>query len=106
MRLSRCGWITQRRRQPRIDALEAGFSVLASRLLLWEGGLRVDRPGGHRYTQGEPCGSSSVVEHRLAKARVAGSSPVSRSSPKARSALVCGSPTDLRLPVPGAVPKW
>ena len=26
------------------------------------------------------CGSSSVVEHRLAKARVAGSSPVSRSS--------------------------
>jgi hypothetical protein len=33
-----------------------------------------------RYTQKVPSGSSSVVEHRLAKARVAGSNPVSRSN--------------------------
>src|SRR5262249_52592669 len=43
-------------------------------------GARVDRSRPCRYTRRVPSGSSSVVEHRLAKARVAGSSPVSRSS--------------------------
>jgi hypothetical protein len=54
-----------------------------------------------------------VVEHRLAKARVAGSSPVSRSSQhgsdpaQARiTGLAFQRPPELVFPVQGAVPKW
>jgi hypothetical protein len=54
-----------------------------------------------------------VVEHRLAKARVAGSSPVSRSSQLgsdlAQACITglasCMTP-EVVFPVQGAVPKW
>jgi predicted ABC-type transport system involved in lysophospholipase L1 biosynthesis ATPase subunit len=44
-------------------------------------GSRFDLVLAARYTQTCDCGSSSVVEHRLAKARVASSNLVSRSIP-------------------------
>ena len=54
-----------------------------------------------------------MVEHRLAKARVAGSSPVSRSSqpgsdpaPARITGLASQMPPELVFPVQGAVPKW
>ena len=45
---------------------------------------RFDRIWAARYTRNCDCGSSSVVEHRLAKARVASSNLVSRSNPLLR----------------------
>ncbi len=45
------------------------------------------RKGSSPFPRTIPCGSSSVVEHRLAKARVAGSSPVFRSIRRGRVRL-------------------
>ena len=53
-----------------------------------------------------------MVEHRLAKARVAGSNPVSRSSQlpsrflqKTKRRLASSPPSEVVFPVQGAVPK-
>jgi hypothetical protein len=57
-------------------------------------------------------GSSSVVEHRLAKARVASSNLVSRSIPPSGASRIGygrngkQENTSKRQPCQGAVPKW
>src|SRR5262249_14660460 len=48
-------------------------------------GRALDGPDSRRYTRRHPRGNSSVVEHRLAKARVEGSNPFSRSRNAQRS---------------------
>ena len=68
---------------------------------------RFRRPGILRFAV---SGSSSVVEHRLAKARVASSNLVSRSNPPSGASRVgYGGLERLkqwRQPCQGAVPKW
>jgi hypothetical protein len=70
-------------------------------------GLTWFRPPGILNTA--TSGSSSVVEHRLAKARVASSNLVSRSIPPSGASRVGyggWSESDIRQPCQGAVPKW
>ena len=70
--------------QVAIDRFRNSESDYASVAQSVEQGTENPRVGGSIPPQGTICGSGSVVEHCLAKAAVAGSSPVFRSKLKRR----------------------